>query len=69
MSKKVLVLNGGFSAEREVSLNSAADIVKALQSKGYKVISHDLQDVWAFIELLKKEYLPVANPIDKPRED
>lgn len=55
MSKKVLVLNGGFSAEREVSLNSAADIVKALQSKGYKVISHDLQDVWAFIELLKKE--------------
>lgn len=55
MSKKVLVLKGGFSAEREVSLNSSGDIVKALESKGYVVITHDLQDVWKFLDLVRAE--------------
>ena len=35
MSKKVLVLMGGFSAERDVSLTACKDISKALKSKGY----------------------------------
>ena len=55
MTKKVLVLVGGFSSEREVSLTSAQDIVDALISKGYEVIKHDLTDVWQFIEVLKQE--------------
>lgn len=55
MSKKVLVLMGGFSAERDVSLSSGDDIVKALKSKGYKVIVHDLTDVWNLIDVIKKE--------------
>lgn len=55
MSKKVLVVYGGFSAEREVSCSSSEDIMKALQSKGYEVIGHDLKDVWNFIEVLKTE--------------
>lgn len=55
MSKKVLVLMGGFSAEQEVSRNSGKDIAKALQIKGYSVIAHDLEDTWAFLEVLKKE--------------
>ena len=45
-SKKVLVLMGGLSAEREVSLNSGQDIVNALKSKGYRVVAHDFTDVW-----------------------
>lgn len=55
MNKKVLVLIGGFSAEREVSLSSGDDIVKALKSKGYEVIVHDLTDVWKLIDVIKKE--------------
>ena len=55
MTKKVLVLMGGFSAEREVSLSSGQDIADALKSKGYEVILYDLQNVWDFVELLKKE--------------
>lgn len=55
MAKKVLVLMGGFSAERDVSLSSGEDIAKALQSKGYDVILYDLQDAWDFVRVLKKE--------------
>ena len=55
MSKKVLVVMGGFSAERDVSLVSGQGIAEALQSEGYEVIAHDLTDVEKFIEVLKKE--------------
>lgn len=55
MSKKVLVLMGGLSAEREVSLSSGQDICNALESKGYHVVAHDFTDVWKLIDVLKKE--------------
>ena len=55
MSQKVLVLMGGFSAEREVSLVSGKDIAKALVSQGYQVVEHDLTDVWGFLDVLRKE--------------
>lgn len=55
MSKKVLLLYGGFSAEREVSLSSKDDIAAALESKNYTVIQHDLTDIWQFLEVLKTE--------------
>ena len=55
MAKKVLVVMGGFSAERDVSLSSGQDIADALKTKGYEVVLHDLQDVWTFIEVLRKE--------------
>ncbi len=55
MSKKVLVLSGGFSAERDVSLSSSGDIAEALKTKGYDVVIHDLRDTWKFIDVLKKE--------------
>lgn len=55
MSEKVLLVYGGFSAEREVSLSSKNDIAAALKSKGYTVIEHDLTDVWAFLDVLKTE--------------
>ncbi len=52
---KVLLLYGGFSAEREVSISSKNDTAAALKSKGHTVIEHDLRDVWQLIELIKKE--------------
>ncbi len=55
MSKKVLVLSGGFSAEREVSLVSGSKAAEALRSCGYRVIEHDLADVPAFIRVLEQE--------------
>lgn len=55
MAKKVLVLMGGFSAEREVSLSSGGDIAAALKSKGYDVVLYDLQNTWDFIDVLQKE--------------
>lgn len=55
MAKKVLVLTGGFSAERDVSISAGSDIVKALKNKGYDVVEHDLTDAWKLVAVLKKE--------------
>lgn len=55
MSKKVLVVMGGFSAERDVSLTSGKGIAAALQQEGYEVVSHDLTDVYKFVETLRSE--------------
>ncbi len=53
--KKVLVLMGGFSAEREVSLVSGKNIAEALVKKGYEVVEHDLTDGRKFARVLEKE--------------
>ena len=55
MTKKVMVIKGGFSSEREVSLNSGNAVEKALTQKGYTVISHDLQDTKKLINELNTE--------------
>lgn len=55
MSKKVLVMMGGFSSEREVSLVSGKGISEALREKGYDVIAHDLKDMAEFIKVLQNE--------------
>ena len=43
MSKRVTVLMGGFSAEREVSLNSGKAVAAALADAGYTVATHDVR--------------------------
>lgn len=43
MSKRVVVLMGGFSAEREVSLNSGAAVAGALEKAGYAVATIDVR--------------------------
>lgn len=53
--KKVLILAGGFSSEREVSLMSGKNIEQALKKKGYDVVFHDLTDIFAFLDAFKKE--------------
>lgn len=55
MAKKVLLLYGGFSAEREVSITSKNDIFQALKSEGYEVIEHDLTDAWSLLDILRTE--------------
>ena len=55
MAKKVLVLMGGFSAEREVSLTTGKCVCAALKKAGYEVVSHDLQNGFELVETLKKE--------------
>lgn len=51
--KKVAVLMGGPSTEREVSLNTGKAIVEALLSKGYQVIGIDLEPA-KFIEQIRE---------------
>ena len=55
MSKKVLVLSGGFSAEREVSLISGKGVAAALRNKGYQVVEHDLQSGAELFKVLSQE--------------
>lgn len=55
MSKKVLVVMGGFSAEREVSLVTGQGAAAALRKCNYQVIEHDLTDTVRFIEVLRQD--------------
>ena len=55
MTKKVMVVMGGFSSEREVSLVSGKGVVEALQKLKYNVAAHDLTDTAAFFRALEKE--------------
>ncbi len=55
MTKKIMVLMGGFSSEREVSIDSGTSVAKALRTKGYDVIEHILTDTRKFINELNNE--------------
>lgn len=50
-----MVLMGGFSSEREVSLNSGTAVAEALKSKGYNVITHNLSDTKKLISELNQK--------------
>lgn len=54
--KRVSVLMGGPSAEREVSLNSGVNCVAALKEAGYQVEAIDVgRDLVALVETIKKQ--------------
>ena len=56
MSKHVAVLMGGWSSEREVSLNSGAPCAAALEAEGYRVTRVDVQrDIAAKLAELKPD--------------
>ena len=55
MTKKVMVLMGGFSSEREVSLISGKSVSNALRKKDYIVIEHDLTDTKKLLAALDAE--------------
>jgi D-alanine-D-alanine ligase len=53
MAKHVAVLKGGWSAEREVSLNSGAAVARGLREAGYRVTEIDVtRDIPALIAAL-----------------
>ena len=54
MVKKVLVLKGGLSAEREVSLVSAKGVEEALRKLGYEVAAHDWKNPRGLLEAIKE---------------
>lgn len=58
MSKKIGVLLGGRSAEREVSLRTGEAVYKALLEKGYAAVKIDVAD--DFVERLKGEKVDLA---------
>lgn len=55
MTKKVMVLMGGFSSEHDVSLQSGTAIASALKKRGYNVIEHNLTDSKKLISDLNQE--------------
>ena len=56
--KKIGVLMGGLSGEREISLRSGRNCLRALQAKGYHAVSIDaVRDVG---QLLDEEQIEVA---------
>jgi D-alanine-D-alanine ligase len=56
MSKLVAVLQGGWSAEREVSLSTGRSCCKALEEQGYKVIPIDVQpDIATVLQATRPE--------------
>ncbi|MDF2569472.1 MAG: ddlB [Sporomusa sp.] len=58
-NKKIAVVMGGPSAEREVSLNTGRAILAALQEKGYNAIGIDLSPQH-FVDQLKKEQIDIV---------
>jgi len=64
MSKHVVVLMGGFSAERDVSLNSGAACADALENAGYRVTRLDMpRDIPAFVNALPKDTDVIFNAL------
>lgn len=56
MKKRVAVLMGGFSGEREVSLSSAQGVLKALNELGHEAVPIDVtRDVKRFIQDLETQ--------------
>ncbi len=55
MSKKVLVLMGGFSAERDVSLVTGKNVAQALRNRNYDVVEHDLTYGFGLVKVLETE--------------
>jgi D-alanine-D-alanine ligase len=64
MGKRIAVLMGGWSAEREVSLVSGKACADALERRGYVVVRIDLQrDLSALMEVIKEKPDVVFNAL------
>ncbi len=64
MTKNVVVLMGGVSSEREVSLSTGANVAAALAAEGYAVRTHDVtHDVAALVTALQPRPDAVFNAL------
>lgn len=59
---KIVVLAGGISTEREISIVSGTDVCKALRARGHRAV---LADVFCGIESLEGEHFPEAYDCDR----
>jgi D-alanine-D-alanine ligase len=57
---KIVVLMGGISSEREVSLISGREVIKNLDKKKYEVTSVDFNGDCSFVEKLKPDLVFIA---------
>ncbi len=60
---RVLVLMGGLSAEREVSLVSGRECAAALRTKGYEVVEHDFRSLEGLVAALDPKPDAVFNAL------
>lgn len=56
------VFRGGVSAEREISLLSGENVIKALRSKGYKVVDIDLKtrDEKVILKIIRDNFIDIV---------
>lgn len=52
---KVIVLKGGWSSEREISLKSGASVEKGLKKEGFNVCSFDIKNISSVKSLIDKK--------------
>ena len=57
---KVLVVMGGFSGEREISLLSGTEVSRALIKLGHEVVLYDLKNVGDFVATLERVHPDVV---------
>ena len=58
--RRVAVVMGGLSAEREVSLNTGAGVVAALEGRGFRVVAIDWKDGTSLARLLEESRAEVV---------
>lgn len=60
-NKKIAVIMGGMSLERDISLKSGQGVFEALKNAGYPVVAIDLtDDMESFIKTLKSEKIDIV---------
>ena len=66
---RILLLAGGWSTERLVSLSGAKAMAEAMESLGHAVTLFDLQDFDALLAKAKEHDLAIINLHGQPGED
>jgi len=60
MAQKILILKGGLSSEREVSLVSGSGIAQALKDTNYDIIEYDYKNSFDLIKTIKENNIDVV---------
>ena len=66
---RILLLAGGWSTEREISLKGAYGMREAIQSLGHEVTLFDIQDFDSLLSVASKHDLALLNIHGQPGED
>ncbi|MBR4741383.1 MAG: D-alanine--D-alanine ligase, partial [Desulfovibrio sp.] len=66
---RILLIAGGWSTERSVSLSGAKAMVKAIEQLGHSVTLYDLLDLTHLPSMVEKHDLALINLHGEPGED